>query len=340
MAAEIQNKIDRIETAVDYLEKQETECRLCPRECRVNRHSGETGFCGSGNSPSLSHSIIHKGEEPVLSGFFDYSKKQQKKITGCSGSGTIFFSGCNLKCSFCQNYQLSWENKGKTITEEKLADLMLYLQDEGALNINFVSPTHQIPPILKALKIAIIRGLELPIVYNTNSYEKVTVLKHLEGIIDIFLPDLKYLSSQSSERYSGTRDYFYFAGEAIKEMARQQTVLILDSSETARKGLIVRHLVLPGQTEDSIAILEWISANLCSSIPISLMSQYHPCFKAPPEIQRNLTEKEYKKILKKAEDLGFESLFIQPGPFPQDEHLIPDFTRDDPFEKNTKHEKR
>jgi len=324
-------KIEKIEQALHNLANHEKNCRLCPRECEANRQNGEEGFCESSSSASISHATLHFGEEPLLSGHYNYLKNSLKDPTSRHGSGTIFFTGCNLKCVFCQNFQLSWYKEGNTVSSEKLAEKMLRLQEQGALNINLVSPSHMILPILKALKIAYLKGLSLPLVYNSNAYEKVEVLRNLEGIVDIYLPDFKYFSSHASAKYSGAFDYFQHASQAIKEMYCQQPVLVLNSKKVAQKGLIIRHLVLPGQTGDSIILLEWMSKNLSLSVCLSIMSQYYPCFKAPPEIQRTLTRGEYVNVVSKAKELGFENMLIQPEPFARNEHLIPDFNIKDPF---------
>jgi putative pyruvate formate lyase activating enzyme len=247
------------------------------------------------------------------------------------GSGTIFFSGCNLKCLFCQNYQLSWLNEGELATDEELARMMLDLQAQGGLNINFVSPTHVILPILRALRIAYQNGLTIPLVYNSNGYDSLDVIEHLRGIVDIYLPDLKYISSEFSKRYSSAPDYFDRARLAIQEMYCQQPELVFDDNEVARKGLIIRHLVLPGCSDDSIKVVEWIAGNLSKSVGLSLMSQYHPCFKAPTELQREITREEYRKVMNRALELGLENLFLQPEPFLTEEHLVPDFQRKNPF---------
>ncbi len=328
---EIDEKIEKIELALENLQSHEQNCRLCPQECGVNRGKGEKGFCKSGNKASLSHALLHFGEEPVLSGCNDWAKDKSKDTFQCAGSGTIFFSGCNLKCLFCQNYQLSWLNQGRSVSEEELAEKMIQLQEKGALNINLVSPTHLILPILKALRLACQLGLKLPVVYNSNGYEKAEVLKELEGIIDIYLPDLKYFSPRVAAKFSNAPRYFEQASSAVKEMHCQQPELILSEKEIASRGLIIRHLVLPGQTDDSLALLSWIAQNLSSSVCLSLMSQYRPCFKAPPEIQRSLTPEEYLQVRAKAEELGFEMMFIQPEPFAHSEHLVPDFNLEQPF---------
>ncbi|NPV84049.1 MAG: radical SAM protein [Candidatus Aminicenantes bacterium] len=319
----LQRKLEAIDRALDRLSPLEADCTLCPRHCHVDRTRGETGVCQTGSQARVSVGLLHFGEEPVLSG--------RGRPAGARGSGTIFFTGCNLKCLFCQNFQLSWLNEGELRTDEQLAELMLQLQQRGALNINFVSPTHVILPILRALKIAYRRGLSIPLVYNSNGYDSLEVVEQLRGIVDIYLPDLKYVSSELSRRYSSAPDYFEQARLALQEMYCQQPDLVIDEREIARQGLIIRHLVLPGSADDSIRVLEWIAENLSTGVGLSLMSQYHPCYKAPAEIQREITREEYHRVMQRALDLGFEHLFLQPEPFQQDEHLVPDFRRKDPF---------
>jgi putative pyruvate formate lyase activating enzyme len=316
-------KLEAIDKALARLSPLESCCTLCPRNCRVDRSSGQVGLCQTGNLARVSVGLLHYGEEPALSG--------RGTAAGSRGSGTIFFSGCNLKCLFCQNYQLSWLNEGDLKTDEQLAQLMLWLQAQGALNINLVSPTHVVLPILRALRIAYSQGLSIPLVWNSNGYESLEVIEQLRGIVDIYLPDLKYVSSELSKKYSGAPDYFEQARLALQEMYCQQPDLILDEQEIARSGLIIRHLVLPGHTADSIKVLEWIATNLSTSVGLSLMSQYHPCFKAPAELRREITAEEYRQVMNRALELGFEHLFLQPEPFEDDEHLVPDFRRKNPF---------
>ena len=332
LPSDIHEKIRRIDQALLQLSSHSRNCRLCPRECGANREKGELGFCQTGPEAFLSHAVLHYGEEPVLSGNINdkqiYINTAQQK----AGSGTIFFSGCNLKCLFCQNYQISWLNHGIKTGVKTLTSSILGLQRHGALNINLVSPTHQMPAILRSLKQAYIEGLILPVVYNSNGYEKAETLKYLDGIIDIYLPDFKYFSPSLSQKYSGAPDYFQHAGLALIEMHCQRPFLVCDQNEIARKGLIIRHLVLPGQTEDSSLILDWIARNISTDVCISLMSQYHPCYKAPPELQKNLLSDEYRKVFNKIQEMGFETLFFQPDPFTLEEHRIPDFTKKNPFD--------
>jgi putative pyruvate formate lyase activating enzyme len=328
-------KISRIERALDALESIEACCTLCPRECRVDRRRERTGICRSGRRADISSALLHFGEEPVLSGSPDGAEDALEGNISKRGSGTIFFAGCNLKCLFCQNYQISWLHQGREIEDEELAEIMLGLERQGATNINLVSPTHLVLPILRALRIAFGRGLDIPLVYNTNGYEKTSVIEHLAGIVDIYLPDLKYHSSEVSKRYSGAADYFFSAAPAIQEMYVQQPDLELDAHGAARQGLIIRHLILPGHTDDSLAVLDWIARKLPLTTAISLMSQYRPCHLAPEELRRSLSTEEYRRVTSKAKRLGFENLFLQPGLFAPDEHLVPDFDRPQPFRWKT-----
>jgi putative pyruvate formate lyase activating enzyme len=324
-------KLDLIGRALEDLAALESRCALCPRECGVDRRRGAEGFCRSGDRAAVSSAVLHFGEEPLLSGCADWRRQRARRGGQRSGSGTVFFTGCNLKCLFCQNYQISWLQEGRTVEDEELAGMFLNLQAQGALNINLVSPSHMLLPILRALRLAVGRGLDLPVVYNTNGYEKASVVARLQGIVDIYLPDLKYFSPGISDRLSGAADYFERAGPALREMARQQPELVLDQSGAARRGLIVRHLVLPHYHRESLSVLEWIQANLRPGFCLSLMSQYHPCHRAPEEMRRRLTPAEYRAVVGRAEELGFDHVFVQPEAFGPGDHLLPDFKREDPF---------
>jgi len=326
---DITTKLSCLDKALDHLAAHDECCALCPRECRVNRTKGEKGFCDAGIQATLSHTLLHLGEEPVLSGYSDCRNSHRGEP--CCGSGTIFFTGCHLKCLFCQNYQLSWQGKGRAVSEDELAAAMLSLQEKGALNINFVSPTHQLLPILKALKIAYTKGLRLPVVYNSNGYEKRNILQGLDGIVDIYLPDFKYYSEEVAKKYSGVDDYAFYAKQTVQEMVNQRPDLITDDQEIAREGVIIRHLILPGQIEDSKAVLRWLEQNIDAAFGLSLMSQYQPCFIAPQELQRRLTEKEYNTVLVKAREIGSAALFFQSLPSKPGSFLVPDFDMDDPF---------
>ena len=326
-----QLKIQKIQRALDQLSPHEFHCTLCPHECGADRSGGEKGFCESGAQAKLSHAGLHFGEEPVLSGYQDCSRGPLQKGSSCQGSGTLFFSGCNLKCLFCQNYQLSWYNQGEDCTPAELADAMLSLQDQGALNINLVSPMHVLIPILRGLMLAYDQGLHLPVVYNTNAYEKVQTLCYLEGVFDIYLPDLKFFSAKAAQTFSNKPDYFQYANLAIKEMFRQKPHLRLDKNETALEGLIIRHLFLPGMLRDSLNIIEWIGGNVSLSAGLSLMSQYMPYFRAPKTNPEKLSMKDYRQAVEHAQNIGFETLFTQPEFFESTEHLNPDFNKKKPF---------
>jgi len=323
-------RIDRIQAALRELSDHKRDCHLCPRQCHVDREGGTTGYCGLGTIPVVSHSCLHFGEEPCLSGYYDY-RQNIKTGSSLSGSGTVFFAGCNLKCSFCQNCQISWDMHGSPLSYASLASVYLELQKRKALNINLVTPTHAILSILESLKSALKQGLRLPIVYNTGGYDSCDTIARLAGIIDVYLPDFKYMKKETSIRFSRAPDYPERAGEAIKEMYRQVGDLELDDTGHAKKGLIVRHLILPGYSDESCAILEWLAACISTRICISLMSQFQPCNSAPDGIRRGIFQEEYDTVLAKAEDLGFETVYFQPFPFNAEDHLFPDFHRDDPF---------
>ena len=257
-------------------------CEICPRRCGAQRseRTGE-GFCGMGTQPVVARAALHFWEEPCIS--------------GKNGSGTVFFSGCTLGCVFCQNYSISTEKFGQPITTKQLVQIFDDLVAQGAHNINLVNPTHFVPAIVQALRQW---NHAVPVVYNSSGYERVETLRLLEGLVDIYLPDLKYIDSTVSQKYSGAGDYFFYAGEAIKEMARQTGGMKLDEEGILRKGTVVRHLILPGNTRNSIAVLSWLKENL-PDLPVSLMAQYLPCGRAEefPEINRPITKREYQKVL-------------------------------------------
>ena len=303
-----------LDERIEILESMALSCTLCPWECNVNRLRGEKGVCQAGSDLTLGKCIPHFGEEPA--------------ITGSRGSGTIFFTYCNLKCSFCQNYQISQEHLGSPHSADKLAETMLSLQGQGCHNINLVSPTHFLPQILNALKIAAGRGLSLPIVYNSNGYEKRSVLEVLEGIIDIYLPDAKYGDDRWAQRLSKANHYTYYNRTALMEMYRQVGNLILNEEGIARRGLIIRHLVLPEDRAQSETVLKTIMQHLGTEIHISLMAQYFPTFCASeyPPINRKLTPNEYHRSLSLLETLGFENGWCQ-EPEGIEETFIPDFTK-------------
>jgi putative pyruvate formate lyase activating enzyme len=281
-----------IEERIDLLYKRLLQCDLCPRNCKVNRLRGEKGYCAMAEDLVVYTAFLHSGEEPGIS--------------GGRGSGTIFFSGCNLKCAYCQNYKFSHNLQGRTISIEGLAKIMLNLQKEGAQNINLVTPTHFLPQILKSIALGLKQGLKMPIVYNTSGYEKKEIIAQLEDIVDIYLTDMRYISAALAQKYSNASNYPLFCQEAILEMYRQVKEPIWDK-EKLKKGLIVRQLVLPGHLKESKAIISWISENLPRALA-SIMFQYQPYFKANlyPEINHPLNHAEYAQIREFIEELGLE----------------------------------
>ncbi len=304
--------------------KRLESCDICPRKCGANRLKGENGFCHSGNLVSIASFCDHHGEEPALS--------------GTRGSGTIFFSNCNMKCIFCQNYQISQGDKSsmKEITISELAQIMLYLQNNlGCHNINLVSPTHYVPQIICALMEAIPLGLHIPIVYNTNAYDSLETIKMLDGIIDIYLPDIKYASNKMAEKFSKANNYVEISRSAIAEMYRQVGNLVIDEIGLAEKGLIVRHLILPNEIAGSKDSLQWIAENISKHVTISLMAQYYPAHRAytEPLLARKISQKEYDDVVLLMDNLGFENGWIQS--LEAAEFYRPDFDiLDHPFKKN------
>lgn len=286
-------------------------CILCPRKCHANREAGQTGFCGMPSSIYVARASLHMWEEPCIS--------------GARGSGTVFFTGCNLKCVFCQNYRIAVEQTGKKISVEQLAELFLMLQEKGAHNINLVTPSHYIPGIVQALRLAKDRGLILPIVYNTSGYDSVSSLAMLDGLVDIYLPDFKYVSGELSRRYSHAADYFEVAKASLAEMYRQVGTSVF-RDDMLEKGVVVRHLVLPGCTEDSKAVIRYLYETYGDNIYISIMNQYTPLshVAAYPEINRKVTSEEYDEVVDFAIELGVEHGFIQEGDTAE-ESFIPEF---------------
>lgn len=287
------------------------ECRLCPRNCSINRNCGEIGFCGAGNKITVAKYYLHKWEEPC--------------ITGENGSGTIFFTYCNLRCLFCQNYKISTLNYGIEISIEKFSEICLELQDRGATNINLVTPTHYVPLIIEGIKLAKKNGLSIPIVYNSSGYENVDTIKLLDGIIDIYLPDLKYYSNEYSIKYSKCRDYFKYASEAIDEMVRQRGNCVFDKEGNIISGVIVRHLLLPGMENDSKKILKYLYEKYRDNVYISIMNQYTPIRKCEyEELNSKIDDSIYDEVIDYAWDIGIRNAFIQEDGT-QSESFIPDF---------------
>lgn len=273
-------------------------CSLCPRECAADRTSDRLGWCKSTDKVKIARAALHFWEEPCIS--------------GDKGSGTIFFSNCNLGCVYCQNYDISHDGNGLEVDQERLTEMMLNL-GRMAHNVNLVTPAHYISQISGALREAKFRGLKCPVVYNTNGYEKVESLKMLEGLVDIYLPDIKYFKDSYAVRYSKANRYFELASAAVEEMLRQTGHLYIGPDGMACKGLLVRHLVLPGMYEDSVEILRWIRKHLGKYIHLSVMAQYCPNkhLERYCEIDRKITREEYEMVVDEVYDLGFENVYLQ-----------------------------
>ena len=275
------------------------KCEICPHECGINRTKKQIGRCKSTDKIKIALYSIHKFEEPCIS--------------GGNGSGTVFFSNCNLNCIYCQNYEISQEGKGKEISVEELADIFIKQQNRKAENINLVTPTSYTLQIIEAIKIAKKRGLNIPIIYNTNGYEKVETLKLLEGYVDVYLPDLKYYDDELGKKYSKVDKYFEIAVKAIKEMYRQVGSPKLDERGMIKSGLMIRHLVLPNNIENSKKILRWIKENIDENVYIDIMAQYFPTYKAKEskDLNRKLTKEEYKEIEEYVYDLNIKNGYMQ-----------------------------
>lgn len=287
-------------------------CLLCPRKCGINRSTGQTGVCGVSSEIKVARAALHYWEEPCIS--------------GKRGSGAVFFSGCSLHCVFCQNREISDGKEGKVISKERLSDIFMELADKGANNINLVTPGQYIPDIVWAVNDAKSRGMKLPIIYNTSGYENVTELKLLEGIVDVYLPDFKYMDSTLSARYSRTKDYPSVAKQALSEMVRQQPdVVIDDATRLIQKGVIVRQLLLPGHVNDAKAVLKYLYDTYHDHVYISMMSQFTPiALKDYPEINRTVTRREYERLIDYAIKIGITNAFIQEGNVAKDS-FIPAF---------------
>lgn len=286
-------------------------CNLCPRNCDVDRESGEIGYCGAPHEMVIARYSLHMWEEPVISGE--------------NGSGTIFFSYCNMRCCFCQNYEISELHKGRVVSVEEFSEICLDLQEKGANNINLVTPTHYVDLIVRGLRLAKTRGLSIPVVYNSSGYENVETIKMLEGLVDIYLPDLKYYDDVLSLKYSKAKDYFKYASSAINEMVRQVGKLEIDDNSMMTKGVIVRHLLLPGALDASKKIVKYLYEEYGDDIIISIMNQYTPVRKLEyEELNSKVNDSEYDELIDYAYDLGVRKAFIQEGGT-QEESFIPDF---------------
>jgi putative pyruvate formate lyase activating enzyme len=286
---------DNIEKLYSMMDK----CVICPRKCGVNRNAGQKGLCKTTDKIFIASSNIHTGEEPPIS--------------AKNGSGAIFFSNCTLQCVFCQNYPISQFGNGREISIDDLVEMMLNLQNRGAHNINFVTPTHYSAQIAKSVYLARKKELKIPILYNCSGYENVETLKLLEGIVDIYLPDIKYSDNETAFKYSGVKNYVEANQSALKEMRRQVGDLVVDCNGVAKKGIIIRHLVLPGNIENTKKVLYLIAKELSRKTFISLMAQYHPAYKSDKfqELLRSLTEEEYEEALNYLKLLNMEDGWVQ-----------------------------
>ena len=287
-------------------------CLLCPRKCGINRRTGQTGVCGVSSEIKVARAALHYWEEPCIS--------------GKRGSGAVFFSGCSLHCVFCQNREISDGKEGKVISKERLSDIFMELAGKGANNINLVTPGQYIPDIVWAVNDAKSRGMKLPIIYNTSGYENMTELKLLEGIVDVYLPDFKYMDSTLSAMYSRAKDYPSVAKQALSEMVRQQPdVVIDDATGLIQKGVIVRQLLLPGHVNDAKAVLKYLYDTYHDHVYISMMSQFTPiALEDYPEINRTVTKREYERLVNYALEIGITNAFIQEGDVAKDS-FIPAF---------------
>lgn len=279
--------------------KQLDKCEICPRKCKVNRNNNQIGWCKSTDRVKIGLYSTHYFEEPCIS--------------GDKGSGTVFFSNCTMNCIFCQNYEISQLGKGKEISIEELSNIFIKQQEKGVHNINLVTPTSYVYQIIEAIKIAKAKGLNIPIVYNTNGYENIETIKALNGYVDVYLPDLKYAEEKLAIEYSGAKNYFEVATKAIKEMIKQVGNIKLNEDGIIQKGVIIRHLVLPNHIENSKKVLLWIKQNLPNDIYVSIMAQYFPTYKAKEnqKLNRKLTKKEWEQIEKYVEEIDIENGFIQ-----------------------------
>lgn len=289
------------------------KCTICPRACGVDRNNGKIGYCGEGAAIRVARTSLHQWEEPC--------------ITGKYGSGTVFFSGCNLKCIFCQNHNIADSSVGKIFTVEELAEAFLRLQKKKATNINLVTAGHFAEQIIPAIYLAKEKGLRIPIVYNSSGYESIESLQKLEGLVDVYLPDCKFFDSELSKNYAKAADYFKVVKTAIAEMVRQVGEPVFDEqSGNMTRGVIVRHLVLPGHTKDSMTLLHYLHETYGNQIYVSIMNQFTPVIRQETyvNLNRRVTKREYEKVLDYAIEIGIENAFVQDGETAK-ESFIPEF---------------
>ena len=288
-------KSGELKSRADILNKRLESCNICPHKCKVNRLEGEKGYCNTPRQAVVSAYQPHFGEE--------------RELVGQGGSGTIFFSNCNLECVFCQNYQISQQGRGKEVSADELSRMMLYLQRLGCHNINLVSPSHVVPQIVEGIYLAAKEGLNIPIVYNTNGYDLVETLALLEGIVDIYMPDIKFSDDDVAYEYLGVEGYFSFAKRAIKEMYRQVGNLKLDEAGTAYTGLLIRHLVMPNNLAGTEKIMDFIAREISKDAHVNIMAQYYPANRAYDyeHLDRRLNRREYKEAIEAARYAGLRN---------------------------------
>lgn len=291
--------------AENFTQKYMDDCSLCPRNCHVNRSVGQRGYCGQTSTLKAARAALHMWEEPCIS--------------GTKGSGAVFFSGCNMHCVFCQNEQIAKGQFGIDLSIERFVEILLNLQEQGAANINLVTPTHFVPQIIQGLEQAKLRGLTIPVVYNSSGYESVGTLRQLDGLVDIYFPDMKYSRTETAAKYSTAPDYAEVAKRALQEMVRQAGAPEFDRDGMMRKGVIVRHLLLPGHVTEAKEVLDYLYHTYGDLIYISIMNQYTPLLSMRglasvyPELDRKVTKREYDKVIDHALELGIRNAFVQEG---------------------------
>ena len=313
--------LNKIDLLAEKLDKLLERCTVCPHRCGINRKQSIAGFCKAGHTPVVSCAMAHHGEEPPISGF--------------QGSGTIFFSYCNMRCDYCQNFQISQEHIGTACTIGELADSMIRLQQAGTHNVNLVSPSIWIPQIIQTLTLAKQSGLKIPVVYNSGGYDDPDMIKMLDGLIDIYMPDIRYSSNEMAEKYSHIKNYVQYNRAAVREMFRQVGILKLDKKGIAKKGILIRLLVMPNNIAGIKETLDFIKNELSADIHLSIMAQYHPEYEAPgiPAIARRISQEEYSEVTDYAEELGFYNGWTQEymSLSEKEDLFIPDFKNEKVF---------
>jgi len=309
---------DRLRERAHAFDAMLRRCTLCPRRCCVDRTAGEKGFCGMSTAPRIACALPHHGEEPPLSAL--------------SGAGTIFFSSCTLRCAYCQNHEISHARNGVNVSSDELTNVIVRLARQGCHNIEAVTPTSHLAPFLHALASACDKGVQLPVVYNSSGYESAEVIDMLDGVVDIYLPDCKYGNDHLGSALSGVDDYVSTAFAALRKMVSHVGATLVMRENVAVRGVIIRHLVLPGMVENSLAVLRLLAENIPVTVPLSIMAQYTPTprVRTHPHLGRTVTETEYRRVVDAACEMGFEYLFVQDVNDTVRE--LPDFSRDDPFE--------